>query len=477
MRLQEPPFPKRQRVVINPNIVEVPEVKESKSNWYSTIENEASLFNTILKIIKFIMTNDNDNAETPKTIEINSYHIATLNATDVKKPSIVGELVLDCMSNWYSSQPNHKFEYNPSIIQNMLQILRELQMKDENSSTFDIFSHKHRILTQLGSQVTESINIDNRFQSFFEWIYYDPLIPWISKNRLKFVSKIGSGSQANVLKVQDTTNGELFALKLFNKIGYCLHEDNILSAIQQELNNDFADVHVPRIVKGCSISCYANHGILMEFVDKVSHKKLNLSTQSEAVAIWNQLSHTIKILGDKGIGHFDINDGNVLKDKNGKYWLIDWGLAKIIKNDTTPLKLAATSPIYGTWYYYAPDALELSRMMTEIGNKMPEVIYPEQFSRMMQLIVNGNLYSLQALMFRLTKYGRSNTWKIEKLHRELNEEWRFAGSGEITSLMVKILSDLWKIRKDIVDAYVHDKLTQHILQREHVNMLLSYEKL
>ena len=471
--IQVVPFPKRQRIATNSNIMRITE-PERPENWYWTIQNDAILFDTMYKISKFIMANDEE--ETRK-ISINGYDIARLNATEITNPSVAGELILNCIIDWYSSQTSaERFKYDPLIPGKMLEALIQLEMSDERPNN-DVFSNKHRLLTQFGALINQFNKIHERFRPFFEWVYYNKLVPFISKNRLKFVSKIGSGSQANVLKVRDITNSELFALKLFEKLPECLHEFNILSTIYNEFD-DSTNVKIPRVVKGedihrFSISCHSHRGMLMEFIDGVPFRKLNISTQNEAISIWNQLSSAIKVLGHKGIGHFDINDGNVLKDKDDKYWLIDWGLAKIIKKDTTPLRLLAAAPVYGTWCYYSPHALKLSEMMNNIGKKLPEQISLDQLTSINQLTIDANLYSLQAMMFMSIKYNKFNDWKIMKLHRELNDEWDFHGMRQITSAMVEILHKIWRIRVETVAVYANDKLDQHILQQEHINMLLQ----
>ncbi len=100
------------------------------------------------------------------------------------------------------------------------------------------------------------------------------------------------------------------------------------------------------------------HFLVMEFVDGVNlrdvlvHKKL---TPEQALRIVPQLCDALEYAHSKGVIHRDIKPENILLDREGTAKIADFGLAKIVKGETSVVPLTQTNVIMGTVDYMAPE--------------------------------------------------------------------------------------------------------------------------
>jgi hypothetical protein len=100
---------------------------------------------------------------------------------------------------------------------------------------------------------------------------------------------------------------------------------------------------------------------VMEYVDGLN---LCQAIQSgtihprEALAIVPQICEALQYAHDEGVVHRDIKPENILLDKCGRVKIAEFGLAKLLGQDTTEYGLTTTQQVLGTPNYMAPEQVE-----------------------------------------------------------------------------------------------------------------------
>jgi predicted Ser/Thr protein kinase len=96
----------------------------------------------------------------------------------------------------------------------------------------------------------------------------------------------------------------------------------------------------------------------MEYVDGVNMRDIlaqkKLSPE-DALKVVPQLCEALEYAHSQGIIHRDIKPENILVDKNGRAKIADFGLAKILKGETSMIPLTQTNVVMGTIDYMAPE--------------------------------------------------------------------------------------------------------------------------
>ncbi|MCG8649158.1 MAG: serine/threonine protein kinase, partial [Pirellulales bacterium] len=103
---------------------------------------------------------------------------------------------------------------------------------------------------------------------------------------------------------------------------------------------------------------------LMEFVDGSTLRDVVSAGQlspEHALAIVPHLCDALQFAHDKGVIHRDIKPENILMAKDGSVKIADFGLSRILGNETQPTVLTRTHQIMGTPRYMAPEQLEGAR--------------------------------------------------------------------------------------------------------------------
>ncbi len=99
---------------------------------------------------------------------------------------------------------------------------------------------------------------------------------------------------------------------------------------------------------------------IMEYVDGSNLRQVEQAgklTPREALQIIPQICSALQFAHDEGIVHRDIKPENVLLDKKGRVKIADFGLAKIL-GQQTDLRLTGARDVMGTPHYMAPEQVE-----------------------------------------------------------------------------------------------------------------------
>ncbi|KAA3595552.1 MAG: serine/threonine-protein kinase PknK, partial [Calditrichaeota bacterium] len=166
----------------------------------------------------------------------------------------------------------------------------------------------------------------------------------------KTISKIASGTFGTVYKVQKSTNGEFFALKLIHE-NYKNEKD--LKRIKRGFNSA-KKVSSPNCVN--MIEWYENGddiGFVMEFVEgePISVGNKDFCSLQETITKIIQIANGLEALHSKGIVHRDLKPENILLTPEGKIKITDFDLVKIEDAST----MTKTGAFIGTMKYSSPE--------------------------------------------------------------------------------------------------------------------------
>jgi serine/threonine protein kinase len=169
-------------------------------------------------------------------------------------------------------------------------------------------------------------NINNQFKT--------PL----SFNDFKILKEIGSGYFASVYKVKYKKDGQIYAIKRYDK-----SKDKSGSALdyyrEKAILYDLNKRRYPSIVKlHADFEDNVSRNLVMECVEGITlqHKRGNMNgyvPQNEVINILTQLLETLQFLHEKcNIVHRDIKPSNIIIQKDNKIKLLDFGISVYLKN-------------------------------------------------------------------------------------------------------------------------------------------------
>lgn len=100
---------------------------------------------------------------------------------------------------------------------------------------------------------------------------------------------------------------------------------------------------------------------IMEYVDGINLRQMlhgkKLSTK-HALEIVPAICDALQYAHDQGIVHRDIKPENILVDTRGNVKIADFGLAKLLNQETTGPQLTRANHVMGTMHYMAPEQIE-----------------------------------------------------------------------------------------------------------------------
>ena len=361
-------------------------------------------------------------------VRINKIRVGNIKQHHVTDPHKLTLYLLRLMQIWNQiRRPNQsRYEKIKLYLANLIEFIELYLMQNLNK----INLRKLHII-YYGLDYLFPDNVDALF--FYTVLYYKPYTTWMSNGKLQCTQWLGSGSQADVVKVMEIpkNNAHLsslryYALKIFNVFANsnsCHQEEQIMHRIYNEIDNKDSDLRIPRIF---GKNCRKTSTILMQYVNGRQLFDTHL-TARKAQILLQQISKIIVKLGRIGIGHFDINDGNVLEDIHGNFWLIDFGLALNLiidnMNETNSNIYELRLPLIGTFVFMAPQTIELNAFLTR--NMIFERLENEHTVNITELIIKGNLYSLQAVTLWSLMDGNDLIIKTEirRYEKKITEEW------------------------------------------------------
>ena len=242
---------------------------------------------------------------------------------------------------------------------------------------------------------------------------------------LHIVKRLGSGKQATVWKVRDKETKIHYALKIFTDRSQFEREVKIMNAIK-EVKVKHPDIRVPTMHR----ELQENKAYLMDCIDGVTLRNVGAFDDVEMNKVLDDLVETIKILAQHGIGSFDIKSDNIMQaNKDGKWWIIDFGLGVCIDLDSSSrdyewqmekiLEAAGHTDIMGTVHFAAPVTYWLNEHMQKYRDgKKPKKLDKQ---KMIEVLQYANIWSLQATVLVNSLFRKYN-WRWPQEIKEIIDE-------------------------------------------------------
>eukprot|EP01084_Bolivina_argentea_P035352 65586_1 len=389
----------------------------------------------------------------PIEIISNNAHL-TITEQDALNPFSISQSLINLMFEWYSYHQQISNLKNTTKYHTISYLHKLINPFTPSTKTFD----------QMYILLTELFHKD--FSFMFVCLYYFPYIKHISNDTLQLIGIVGEGAQSVVAKVKCRfDHQQVYALKLFkpDQKTHCCDEQAILLKMRthESIKN------VPEIystVHAEIINCDTSNAILMQFIDGKTlnqHKFADTVDHEKALGnIYIQMSSLIKYLASIGISHNDINTYNIIIDKNNTPWLIDFGMTLNIENNRLTCK-QLSKDIIGTWLFYAPHTYSMHllrlKLIKQISIAQIIILSKDVIREWTRLMINGNLYSLQAVLFHKLTINE----ELNIIYRKYNQrlwslcviiENKFQISqhfGEFT--VCNDLLNMWKIRANMIN--------------------------
>lgn len=179
---------------------------------------------------------------------------------------------------------------------------------------------------------------------------------------LEIIELIGAGGMGAVYKARQPGLDRLVALKVLpEEFG---HDVKFALRFTREART-LAKLSHPNIV---SVFEFGNvedtYYFLMEFVDGSTLRdvvKAGQLTPEHSLAIVPHLCDALQYAHDKGVIHRDIKPENILIAVDGSVKIADFGLSRILGNESQQEMLTGTHQVMGTPRYMAPEQLESLR--------------------------------------------------------------------------------------------------------------------
>jgi len=171
---------------------------------------------------------------------------------------------------------------------------------------------------------------------------------------------IGKGGMADVYEGYDPLSRRKVAVKVFKR-----EDDELLHRFIREANlmHSLSNEHlVPIYGSGVTqIDGFTQYYIVMPFMEggtlRTRIRRSPLSP-TEACQCLLQIAGALDYIHSQGIIHRDIKASNVLLSADGRYFLSDFGIARVTTDVT---RLTSTGDVLGTVDYVAPELFEAGR--------------------------------------------------------------------------------------------------------------------
>ena len=189
----------------------------------------------------------------------------------------------------------------------------------------------------------------------------------ILNGRYEIIRPIGYGGMAEVFLAHDQLLDRNVAVKMLRD--QFLEDNELLEQFRREAKSAARLVH-PYIINIYDVvSEGSNQYIVMEYVDGVTLKeymkehKLSLNTVLEiAVRLADALQHA----HSHNIIHCDIKPQNILIDKNMNPKIADFGIAKMVTNQT----MVYSKSVMGSVHYISPEPVSYTHLTLPTNSRV-----------------------------------------------------------------------------------------------------------
>lgn len=176
---------------------------------------------------------------------------------------------------------------------------------------------------------------------------------------LEILELLGQGGMGAVYKARQRSLDRLVALKILSP--QLTNDPSFAQRFTREART-LARLTHPNIVMVFEFGTVGQlHYLVMEYVDGVDLRNgmRNKSLEpDQALRVVQQVCSALQYAHDEGVVHRDIKPENILLGLRGEVKIADFGLAKLIRNETLEHSLTGTRQVLGTRNYMAPEQIE-----------------------------------------------------------------------------------------------------------------------
>lgn len=182
--------------------------------------------------------------------------------------------------------------------------------------------------------------------------FADPVLPMMM-GRFFLLARLGSGGMGTVYEVEDASLRRTVALKMIRASHFATAAEK--ARFQREAAA-VAQLDHAHIVPIYEVGEEAGHAFLaMRLVrggTLADRLKDGAVEPCVAAMIMAKVAHAVQHAHDKGVLHRDLKPSNVLLDEAGEPWLTDFGMARMMEEDSD---LTTTAAQIGTPQYMSPE--------------------------------------------------------------------------------------------------------------------------
>ena len=281
----------------------------------------------------------------------------------------------------------------------------------------------------------------------------------------KVLEKIGSGGMGEVYLAEDRKLNRKVALKfLANSLiddHWAKHQlFNEARAVAKIEHQNICQVHGIEEIDG-------HNFIVMQFIEGSTLSELIRRRQiqeKQFLPIARQIAGALAAAHDSGIIHRDIKAGNIMMVPSGEIKVLDFGLAKIIKNQATgengdaPSLLSVTNAVVGTIAYMSPEQLRAEKLdfRTDIFS-LGSVFY-ELVSGTHPFLRNSDAETMSAILTEqpktITGLKHGNVSAFNRIIKKCLEKDKNKRYQSVNELILEIQSLSEKDHSKIKRSYV-----------------------
>ena len=189
----------------------------------------------------------------------------------------------------------------------------------------------------------------------------DPLLGQVLGNKYKVMELIGHGGMANVYKAYFQEKQRYVAVKVMHS--FLVHEQDFLPRFKREAKA-MAMLKHPRIVKIYDFNVHnkSTYYLVMQYVSGGTLKQRLEATlaagkflpSKDIIRVGAQIADAIAYAHFHGIVHRDIKSGNIMLDEDGKVYLTDFGIVKLVGGQSSMI-YTTTGALIGSPAYMSPE--------------------------------------------------------------------------------------------------------------------------
>ncbi len=176
-------------------------------------------------------------------------------------------------------------------------------------------------------------------------------------------SVIGEGAMGRIYRAKHLHLDRILAIKVLSP--NLARDAQLVQRFQREARALAKLVHANIVAIHDMGSQGDVHYFVMEFVPGVNLRQLmarETIAPDQALAVVGKVCDALHFAHDQGIVHRDIKPENILIDSNGEPRVVDFGLAKVLRDEHPSANLTGTNVVLGTYNYMAPEQKSSARV-------------------------------------------------------------------------------------------------------------------